>query len=97
MEEYSSFIIFFLICFTSSRGAAFNKGTCSNDALFEHGYYHVLLISADKLPGIELFHAQVGVVLFAAKQLDEGFYRTLVQLTLPGGGQNGEGYTSKGS
>ena len=70
MKEDSSFIIFFLICFTYSHGAAFNKGACSNDALCEHGYYHVLLISADKLPGIELLHAQVDVVLFAAKQLD---------------------------
>ena len=38
VEEDSSFIIFFLACFTSSNGAAFNKGACSDDALRERGY-----------------------------------------------------------
>ena len=38
VEEDSSFIIFFLACFTSSRGAAFNKGACSDNSLRERGY-----------------------------------------------------------
>ena len=37
MEEYPSFVFFFLACFTSSNGAAFNKGARSNDALCERG------------------------------------------------------------
>ena len=69
MEEDSSFRIFFIVWFTSSHGAAFNKGACSGDALRERGYYQVSLIPADKQPGVELFHAQVDVVLFAAKRV----------------------------
>ena len=38
VEEDSSFIIFFLACFASSNGAAFNKGPCSDDAPRERGY-----------------------------------------------------------
>ena len=38
MEEDSSFVLFFLACFASSNGAAFNKGARSNDALRERGY-----------------------------------------------------------
>ena len=38
MEEDSSFILFFLACFASSNGAAFNKGARSDDALRERGY-----------------------------------------------------------
>ena len=38
VEEDSSFIIFLLACLTSSNGAAFNKGTRSDDALHEREY-----------------------------------------------------------
>ena len=38
VEEDSSFILFFLACFASSNGAAFNKGARSDDALRERGY-----------------------------------------------------------
>ena len=70
VEENSSFILFFLACFESSNGAAFNKGARSNDALCERGKKQVSLISVDKQPGVELLHAQVDVVLFAANLVD---------------------------
>ena len=70
MEEDSSFIIFFLACFTSSNGSAFNKGACSDDALRKRGYKQISLIPADKQPGVELLHAQVDVILLAAKRVD---------------------------
>ena len=70
MEEYSSFVFFFLACFSSSNGAAFNKGACSDDALCKRGYKQILLIPADKQPGVELLHAQVDVILLAAKRVD---------------------------
>ena len=38
VEEYSSFVFFFLACFPSSIGAAFNKGARSDYALRERGY-----------------------------------------------------------
>ena len=38
VKEDSSFILFFLACFVSSHGAAFNKGARSDDALCECGY-----------------------------------------------------------
>ena len=71
MEEDSSFILFFLACFESSNGAAFNKGARSNDALCECGYQQISLILADKQPGVELLHAQVDVVLLVANRVDQ--------------------------
>ena len=38
VKEDLSFILFFLACFASSNGAAFNKGARSDDALRERGY-----------------------------------------------------------
>ena len=38
VAEESSFILFFLACFTSSNGAVFNKGARSDNALRERGY-----------------------------------------------------------
>ena len=70
VEEDSSFILFFLACFASSNGAAFNKGACSDDALCECGYQQISLILADKQPGVELLHAQFDVVLLTAKRVD---------------------------
>ena len=70
VEEYSSFVLFFLACFASSNGAAFNKDACSDDALRKRWYKQISLIPADKQPGIELLHAQVDVILLAAKRVD---------------------------
>ena len=69
-EEDSSFVFFFLACFASSNGSAFNKGARSDDALCERGYWQIFLIPADKQPGVELLHAQVDVFLRAAKRVD---------------------------
>ena len=70
VEEDSSFVFFFLACFASSNGAAFNKGARSDDALRKRGYQQISLVSADKQPGVELLHAQVDVILLAAKRVD---------------------------
>ena len=70
VEEDSSFVFFFLACFASSNGAAFNKGARSDDALRKRGYKQISLIPADKQPGVELLHAQVDVILLAAKRVD---------------------------
>ena len=63
-------LCFFLVCYTFSHRAAFNKCACSGDALREHGYKQVMLIPADKQPHIKLFHAEVDVILFATKRVD---------------------------
>ena len=70
VEEDSYFSIFFRACFASSNGTAFIKGACSDDALRERGYWQILLIPANKQPVVELLHAQVDVVLIAAKRVD---------------------------
>ena len=70
VEEDSSFVFFFLACLASSNRDAFNKGASSDDALRKRGYKQISLIPADKQPGVELLHAQVNVVLFAAKKVD---------------------------
>ena len=62
--------LFILVWYISSHIAAFNKSACSGDALRERGYKQVSLIPADKQPRIELFHAEVDVIMFAAKLVD---------------------------
>ena len=70
VEEDSSCRVFFLVWYTSSNVSAFNKCACSSDALRERRYKKVTLIPADKQPNIELFHAEVDVILFATKRVD---------------------------
>ena len=70
VEKDSSCSVFLLVYYTSSHKAAFNKCACSGDAPREHGYKQVSMITADKQPRIEMFHAQVDVIMFATKRVD---------------------------
>ena len=70
MEEDLSCRVFILVWYTSSHGAAFNKCTCSGDALRKRGYQKITLILVDKQPRIKFLHAAVDVVLFAKKPVD---------------------------
>ena len=69
VEKDSPCSVFLLVWYTSSHGATFNKCACSGDALRERRYKQFLLIPADKQPHIELFHAEVDVILFATKRV----------------------------
>ena len=81
VEEDSSFVFFFLACFASSNGAAFNKGARSNVALRERGYKQISLIPADKQPAHEAVLRQVACPWVSAKfantHVHEGHHRSI--------------------
>ena len=70
VEEDTTLCVFILVWYTSSHGAMFNECACYRDALHEHGYRQITLIPADMQPRIELFHAEIYVILFATKRVD---------------------------